>query len=73
MSEAQFATLGRDDLPARKALLAAKEAADPKSVQRFQARMAQGISKCKSPIETKRIGRSFSCINSRCERCCHQL
>lgn len=37
MTEADFAALGRDDPAARKALLAAKEAADPKSVQRFQS------------------------------------
>lgn len=36
MTEAQFAALGRDDAAARKALLAAREAADPGSVQRFQ-------------------------------------
>lgn len=37
MTEADFAALGRDDPAARKALLAAKVAADAKSVQRFQS------------------------------------
>jgi hypothetical protein len=37
MTEADFAVLGRDDSAGRKALLAAKDAAEPGSVQRFQS------------------------------------
>lgn len=37
MTEADFAVLGRDSPAGRKALLAAKDAAEPGSVQRFQS------------------------------------
>ena len=37
MTEATFAALGRDSPAARKALLAAKDAEEPGSVQRFQS------------------------------------